>query len=231
MESSSQPATPNLSSWQDKFRKLFYNLEIDRGQQKLAFGLLLGFLLFLALVVIFLIGHQQRTVSTMTKNQTDQRLLLLKHLRDIDQQLQILTSAPQNSGDFNKAFGLLNTYLSTMQKSINAAAKSSDIQKVSTEIADVKADIDTQMLDLKRTVANSQDAKDYLDPKLLPFTVVSIDVISQQPFVTINYAHHVTPLAIGDSVAGWQMTSADYDAWQVEFKNDHDQYIKVALQG
>lgn|GEM_PF-2454123 len=190
-----------------------------------------GGLIMLLIAILLLINHQDSAVSTLALNENKRTSVVMRELNDINNQLQTLSSSPQNSEDFKTAISTINTDLADIHKSISEVAKAADVQRVSSQISSMKDDVDSQMLDLKRAVANSQDAKQYLDPKVLPFHVISIDVISQQPFVSINYASHVTPFAVGDAVAGWQITAADYDAAQVVFKNDRDQYVKVSLLG
>lgn len=195
----------------------------------LSIGTGTGFLLWL---IILLAVHQQSNgVADLSVTEKQRALTILNQLSDINNQLQQLASNPQNSQSFKTALTHISSDLSSFQKSLNELAKSSDVQKVSGQLASMQNDIDAQMLDLKKAVASSNDAKQYLDAKVLPFHVISIDVISQQPFVSIDYANHITPLAVGDTVAGWKITAADYDAAQVEFKNAHDQYVKISLQG
>ena len=56
-------------------------------------------------------------------------------------------------------------------------------------------------------------------------------MLAEQPFISVDYAHHITPLTMGDSLAGWIMTTADYEKGCVEFKNAKNQYVKVLLEG
>ncbi len=195
----------------------------------LSLGAVIGFLLLL--IILFAVHQQSNDVTNLTLSQNKQTLTILNQLSDINNQLQQLTSSPQNSQSFKIALTSISNDLSSIQKSVNELAKTSDVQKVSSQLASMQNDVDAQMLDLKKAVASSNDSKQYLDAKVLPFHVISIDVISQQPFVSIDYASHITPLAVGDTVAGWKIAAADYDAAQVEFKNAHDQYVKISLQG
>ena len=80
-------------------------------------------------------------------------------------------------------------------------------------------------------MASPNGSKAYLDAKTLPFQVISIDVMAEQPLVSIDYDHRRMPLSRGDTLAGWQITEADYASSTVEFKNNQDQYVKVSLQG
>jgi len=195
----------------------------------LSIGAITGLLLWL--IILFAVHQQNNGVSDLRLTEKQRAITILSQLSDINNQLQQLASNPQNSQSFKTALTHISSALSSFQKSLNELAKTNDIQKVSSQLTSMQNDVDAQMLDLKKAIASSNDAKQYLDAKVLPFHVISIDVISQQPFVSIDYANHITPLAVGDTVAGWKITAADYDAAQVEFKNAQDQYVKIALQG
>ncbi len=188
-------------------------------------SLKIGLGLILLAILILSIEHQTATVSNYAFDQNKRTSIILNEITDLKDQVKSL-SVNSKYADKYKA---ITAGLDFLQHSIPELAKSSDIQKMSNQLASMKDDVDSQMFDLKKAVANSSDVKQYVNAKVLPFHVISIDVISQQPFVSIEYATHITPLAVGDTVAGWQITSADYDAAQVEFKNDHDQYVKVSL--
>ena len=73
--------------------------------------------------------------------------------------------------------------------------------------------------------------KIYLEISALPFQVMAMDVIADQPFVTVEYQHHLMPLLRGDEVAGWRLTTMDYQTAHAEFKNAHGEYVRVAVQG
>lgn len=208
------------------FERFFTNLN-SRNKKIISIYVVLG--LVLLIVIIFLIRHLTNSVSSLAIDESSQTRTIVAQLSDVNVQLQKLVTSSQDTKTFKNALANLAEDVSAIEKNVNNLAKASDVQAVSSEISSMHNDVDGQMLDLKRMVANS--SKDYLDPKVLPFHVISLDVISQQPFVSIDYDHHLTPLTIGDSMAGWQITSADYSSGQVEFKNDHNQYVKVLLQG
>lgn len=64
--------------------------------------------------------------------------------------------------------GLLGGYIQkdiiAIQQVMMEVAKISDIQKVSTQIASVKEDIDFQMSDIKKVVSESSSSRQYLEP-------------------------------------------------------------------
>ena len=60
--------------------------------------------------------------------------------------------------------------------------------------------------------------------------MVSVDRIAGLPYVSVDYAKHISPLAVGDQLAGWRVMAAYFDAGVAEFVNDKDQYVKVVIQ-
>ena len=70
-----------------------------------------------------------------------------------------------------------------------------------------------------------------LKPRSLSFQVVAVDIIGGLPFVSVNDESHLFPLGLGDTLAGWELVSADYDAGIAEFANKNNQYVKVNAQG
>jgi hypothetical protein len=187
--------------------------------------------LILLILFIFLIHHQGNTILTLTSKEDTQEATILRELNDVDSQLNNLSIHSQNKKIYETTFKTINADLDNIKKSMIENAKHLDVEKVSTQIESMKSNVDAQMVDLKRLIASGMTNKDYLDPKILPFRVVSIDVISEEPFVSIDYDNHVTPLGVGDAIAGWTITSADYDSGTVEFKNNSGKFIKETLTG
>ena len=109
----------------------------------------------------------------------------------------------------------------------NILAKN-DIFKISSQMTSFQNDMDTQMNNIQKNIAGGIN-KTYLDEKVLPFKVISIDVISGQPFITVGYEHHQTALQVGDSLVNWKIMAADYQERTVKFQNDKGQLVKVTL--
>lgn len=148
-------------------------------------------------------------------------------LNTVERALSQLSYHNQNPEYFKDTLSSINNNMTSLQKSVDQSAKSSDVDKITTQITVITQNIG----ELKKLVAESGNGKEYLDAKTLPFKVISVDVISQQPFVSVDYQNHITPFGIGDTIAGWEIASADYDNAVAEFKNSKDQYIKINLQG
>lgn len=148
-------------------------------------------------------------------------------LNTVQRALDQLSYHNQNPEDFKETLSNISNTMISIQKSIDQSAKSSDVDKITTQTTMIKQNIE----ELKKLIAENGNGKEYLDVKALPFKVISVDVISEQPFVSIDYQHHITPMDVGNTIAGWEIVSADYDHTVAEFKNNKGQYVKVNLQG
>jgi hypothetical protein len=178
----------------------------------------------LSVLIVFFISaivgtHRHNTMDNLITFQNKHTEIILRKLNDINATLHDVSSKPANAKQ------------QAVLQSIVNVAKGSDIKMVSSQIALAKDDIDSQLNNLKKSISESVGSKQYLDEKVLPFHVISIDVIAGQSYVSIEYAHHILPLATSDLMAGWRVISADFDSGIAEFVNEKNQYVKVSLQG
>ncbi|MEO8964503.1 MAG: hypothetical protein ABI370_07520 [Gammaproteobacteria bacterium] len=176
-------------------------------------------------------SHKNTTVTDLISLQNKRSDVILRELNDINSVLHDVESNPSNTKQQQIALQSLEKNISSAQKAMTDVAKSTDIQKISNQISLVKDDIDSQMSDIKNAVSKNINTKEYLDASALPFRVISVDVIAGQYYVSVEYANHVSPLSVGDSLVGWRVVDADYDAGISEFTNEKNQFIKVSLQG
>jgi hypothetical protein len=172
--------------------------------------------LFFAIVFMYAVIHEHRVNKD-----------LLNQANAMEIQLTQLNNTNPSTDAFKTSLSHISDDLNSIKSEENLSAKSGDIAKISAQINIIKQNID----ELKKLVVDNGNGKEFIDAKVLPFQVMSVDVISQQPFVSIEYDHHITPLGVGDTISGWQITDADYANSQVEFKNNKNQYVKVNLQG
>lgn len=183
-------------------------------------------LLLLAMLFFYHVIAKNRIISMQNKHSE----FILHELNTIQSQLEVFSGNTNNQ----KQQSMLNTIqaeLSALQQSMVALAKASDIQKVSSQIASVKDDVDVKMGDIKQVMMSSSGGKHYLDARALPFRVIAVDVIAGLPYVSVDYSDHVSPLALGDTLAGWRVVAAYDEAGVAEFMNDKNQYVKVVIQG
>ncbi|MCD6047005.1 MAG: hypothetical protein K0S08_652 [Gammaproteobacteria bacterium] len=172
-------------------------------------------ILVVSCVGLSLVRHDTAHVLSKQNLQENTAKATLKQINDIRDQLEALQTSPQSSDAFKENLVKINSGLGDVQQSILT----------------MKDDMDSQMSELKKEVNSNPNMKQYLDAKELPFKVISIDVIDQQPFASVNYDNHILPLAVQDALAGWVLDKADFATATAEFKNDKDQYVKVIIQG
>ncbi len=144
------------------------------------------------------------------------------HTQRMTQEIQAMHQSLESMEKSRQTPESLKPTLETMEKNME------DLQG---NLSSMKDDMDIQMSDLKKAVNSNPNMKQYLDAKELPFKVISIDVLDQQPFASVNDDDHISPMAVGDALAGWQLEKADYATATAEFKNAKDQYVKVVIQG
>jgi hypothetical protein len=193
--------------------------------------LAISLLIVLMVTLLGFIGrHKHGTIEDLVSLQNKRSESILHELSDINATLHNVSSNPANAKQ-QEFFRSLEKEILTIQQSIVDVARGSDIQKVARQIALVKDDVDSQINDLKKAVSENTGNKQYLDVSALPFHVISVDVIAEQSYVSVDYANHILPFAISDFLAGWRVVSADYDSGIAEFVNEKNQYVKVSLQG
>lgn len=171
--------------------------------------------LIVSCVGLSLVRHDTAHVLSKQNLQENTAKATLKQINDIHDQLQALQTSPQSSEVFKDSLVKINNDLGDVQQTIFT----------------MKDDMDAQMNELKKEVNSNPNMKQYLDAKELPFKVISVDVINQQPFASVNYQNHIQPMAVSDALAGWILNKADFATATAEFKNDKDQYVKVITQG
>ncbi len=179
----------------------------------------------LSLTTLFYVMHENHGADQTTSITNKRSLLILSELSDLHNQVQQLSSTSSNPSELKTALGRLDAELTDIEKEVAETAKNTDIQKLSAQLSDMQ----TNLGDLSQTMAAQSISKKYIDAKKLPFHVVSLDMISEQPFISVDYNHHIAPLGIGDSLATWKIVSADYDTQTVELANARGQYVKIIL--
>ncbi|MCE3268679.1 MAG: uncharacterized protein K0R49_931 [Burkholderiales bacterium] len=173
------------------------------------------FIVVITCVGLSLVRHDTSHVISEQNVQASHTKEILSQINDINNQLQILQRNPEVSPEIKDSLMKINTSLDNIPQSI----------------VSMKDDMDSQMTELKKVVNANPNMKQYLDVKELPFKVISIDVLGEQPFASVNYDDHIQPMAVGDAIAGWVLNNADFSTATAEFKNAKDQYIKVIIAG
>jgi len=216
----------NKPEW---INKLCNQLGIILKNKKLSLIISIGSLcLFIFLPVT---GHKGTKIADLISLQNKRNAIILSELEGINSALHTVENNPFNSQQQQIALQALEKNIMSAQKSMLDVSKTSDIQKISSQITSVKDDIDSQMSDMKKIISETTSSKQVLDASTLPFHVISVDVIAGQPYIAVEYHNHIFPLAIGDSLTGWRVVSADYESGIAEFANEKNQYVKLSLQG
>ncbi len=196
-------------------------------QENKMFSLFISYLIFTTFL-LFLENHRETSMNAL---QAKHDTTILRELKNINTALQVVENNPNNTKQQQDILQGLEKNILNVQKSMADFAKTRDIENIALEISSAKDEIGTQLHDIKKTISENSNSKEYLDASTLPFHIISVDVISGQPYVSVQYANHVSPLSIGDELAGWRVISADYESTVSEFVNDKNQHIKVSLQG
>jgi hypothetical protein len=176
-----------------------------------------------------LLSYQGSGISNKISLQAKQNEVVLHELNEMKSYLQEAESGPFNTKQQQTILKSLEKDINNAEKSLQDNAKVEDIKKVSTQIASAQNDIDSHLNEIKKALSENTGSKEYLDKSALPFHVISVDVIAGQPYVSIEYANHITPLAVGDVLIDWRVIRADYEASMAEFVNDKNQHVKISL--
>ena len=105
-------------------------------------------------------------------------------------------------------------------------------ESLKTIMASENAVVNQKLDELKSGVTELKDLQHpihYLPADQLPFVVQTIDLIQQQPVVTIRYANKTQPLDIGYAIAGWELIAANYREQRAEFINSDKAHIVIHL--
>lgn len=83
------------------------------------------------------------------------------------------------------------------------------------------------MKDQLNVIQQLSQPGNYIDQSNLPFSVQNIDNVSGQAVVTVSYNKLLTPISVGESLAGWTLISADYASQCAVFQNSKAQLVKA----
>lgn len=177
------------------------------------------------------INYKNNNLANVISSQNARNVIISREINDIKFLLHDIESNPLNTQKQQEELQSLEKKIDSTQKSMTEVAKSTEVQNISNQISSVKDDFDSRLSDLKKTMSEGNGNKEFLSSDSLPFHVISIDVIAGQSYVSIDFEHHISPLSIGDMLAGWQLITADSITGTAEFKNETNQFIKISLYG
>ena len=84
------------------------------------------------------------------------------------------------------------------EQSLSSLAKSDEVQQIAKQLQQWES-VNHAVHRLKKTHQKSHSL-----PTMLPFWVKSLDIIADQPYVSVEYQHNTLPLRVNDRFAGWK---------------------------
>lgn len=185
--------------------------------------------LWLFVLGIFIIGWvvacmmtiETHTFSQRWNQQADERhQSVMNQFGNLDSHInQIAQQTPQ--------FNTLNRYFLSLEHTIG---------DMGTRLASLATHQDLQSLAAqwqalpKNTVPSEQAPSSTPSPApLLPFTVVTLDVINEQPFLVVEFDHRIVPLSRNDAIAGWRLEDAEYDTQRITWRSPQGKKITMPL--
>ncbi|HBD9439217.1 TPA: hypothetical protein ACWM1T_001799 [Legionella pneumophila] len=79
------------------------------------------------------------------------------------------------------------------------------------------------------SLKGSNKSTQYLDKKALPFEIVAIDSVNEEPVLALRYNYNHMALEKGDMLAGWKVVRLDYAKQFVEFDDEKGVHVKLSL--
>jgi len=193
-------------------------------QNRYRFVALMVFTLFLAWALWY--AYNQQWENAFIKNSNHQSQVVVRQLGTIQDQLQQVAKNLPDSPAFKTDLSRLAAQAADVNHAMKQAATHADVVQITLQLTNIQSEITA----IQKILA-SNPTKHYLDAKLLPFQVISVDVIADQPFVSVSYGDLREPLGIEDSLAGWKLVSADFTRLEAEFENAKGELIKVSVPG
>jgi len=83
--------------------------------------------------------------------------------------------------------------------------------------------------DVIASLKGSNESIQYLDKKALPFEIVAIDSVNEEPVLALKYNYNHLALEKGDKLAGWKVISLDYAKQLAEFDDEKGAHVRLSL--
>jgi len=83
--------------------------------------------------------------------------------------------------------------------------------------------------DVIASLKGSNESIQYLDKKALPFEIVAIDSINEEPVLALKYNYNHLALEKGDKLAGWKVINLDYAKQLAEFDDEKGAHVRLSL--
>lgn len=219
---------------------------------KVAIAAGVGIILLIVVVAIFS-GHRHKTSSSVVAQETPMVAVNLTK--------QSVSTTPGSSGsyginddltDLQAKLANIEKMLSSHHSVVNIDKVRADIHSLNQEITQIEQDnkaqysalrsqiasLSSQLESYQKTTANKLDEIEAIKNKVkclssshLPFTVQSIDMVNGRNVVSVLYANMVSPLENDFTLAGWKLSSSDYEHQTARFVNRKGVCASVNLNG
>ncbi len=212
-------------------------------------------IIFLIVVVAIFSGHHHKATSySVTKNTP------MVEANLANQSSSTTTSAPSSGAhginddltDLQAKLANIEKMLSSHRSVVNIDKVRADIHSLNQEITQIEQDnkaqysalrsqitsLSSQLGSYQKTTTSKLDEIEAVKNKVkclssshLPFTVQSIDMVNGRNVVSVLYANMVSPLENDFTLAGWKLSSSDYEHQTARFVNRKGVCASVNLNG
>lgn len=176
----------------------------------------------LMLLGIFIIGLDVACIMAVkthshrwNQQAIEQHRSVLNQFGNLDSHInQIAQQAPQ--------FNILNTYFLSLEHTLGDLGIRLDSLATHQDVQNLAA----QWQALPKNSAQSLEQAPSSTP-LLPFTVLTVDVMNEQPFLVVEYDHRIVPLSRNDAIAEWHLIDVAYDTQEITWLNPQGKKIAM----
>lgn len=193
--------------------------------------------LFFAVIAVILLGTLFKHFSSSSTHTQAREVEALMY-QQVKQSAETLTAMQQQLNSLTTSLNDQHTVIDVDSLTQSLTQLSAQIEHLQQENAQSlqaimeseNAVVNQKLDELKAGVTELKDLQHpihYLPEDQLPFLVQTIDLIQQQPVVTIRYANKTQPLDIGYAIAGWELIAANYREQRAEFINGDQAHIVI----
>lgn len=214
--------------------KIYKNVRLF-AKKPLGKVMLIGIAIFLLLTFIALIdksSDEHRTrIATYQLNTIDNQVNEVSTLyQDMNQLTKTITT--DNHLTQNE-ITQLSEEVQAVQTRAQELSDQKDLSQLSQSLSQSNQLLSQKVVDLENNVSDVKQILQpytFIDPKNLPFKVISLDVWDGTPYATVNIDGEEDLMGLNETRSGWTVDSMDFVNRQIVFKNQKDQYIKFQLE-
>ncbi len=154
-----------------------------------------------------------------------------KNLNDVSVKLATIEASLKSSKKNTVNISALTAEIASIRQSVLAASYHSQTALAHTILLSSEA-LQHQLFTIQRQLTAMQTKamkSTVLPASALPFMVLHIDDIQGEAVVTVRYADTDFPLMIGDSLAGFRVSRADFATQAAIFMNSKNQQVLINL--